>query len=249
MNEYEDDLARIHHEGHGDLARQAGPAIVGHLRRAGIRHGLVVDLGCGSGILARYLSNRGYDVLGVDASPAMLRIARQIAPAARFVRSRAEDLTLPPSVAVVATGEALTYLSARDEPVAHLRRHIQRVSSALMPGGVFIFDAIVEGRSRPMSYRTWRAGREWAVLVDVAEDLRRHVVRRRITTFARSRSTYRRSHAEHRVGVYSRTRVLQELRASGFVAHMLRGYGATPLPARRVVFSAHLTDTSSSKMR
>jgi hypothetical protein len=49
--------------------------------------------------------------------------------------------------------------------------------------------------------------------------------------------------------VYSRTRVLQELRASGFVARMLRCYGATPLAARRVVFSAHLTDTSSSRMR
>ena len=249
MNEYGDDLARIHHAGHGDLARQAGPAIVKQLRRAGIRHGLVVDAGCGSGILARYLSDRGYDVLGVDPSPAMLRIARQLAPAARFVRSRAEDFTLPPCVAVVATGEALTYLSAHAEPVAHLRRSIQRVSSALVPGGVFIFDAIVEGRSRPMSYRTWRAGSQWTVLVDVTEDLRRHVVHRRITTFARVRSTYRRSQAEHRVGVYSRMRVLQELRASGFIARMLRGYGATPLPDRRVVFSAHLRDTPAPRIK
>ena len=240
MNEYKNDLARIHHQGHGDLARQAGPAIVGHLRRVGIRRGLVVDLGCGSGILARYLSNRGYDVLGVDPSPAMLRIARQVAPAARFVRSRAEDFTLPPCVAVVATGEALTYLSARAEPAAHLRRHIQRVSSALMPGGVFIFDAIVEGRSKPMSYRTWRAGREWAVQVDVAEDLRRHVVRREITMFARVRSTYRRSHAVHRVGVYSRTDVLQQLRACNFIAGTTGGYGKSPVGPRRLVFHARL---------
>ena len=105
MNDYSDDLARIHHEGYGDLARSAGPPIVSHFRQAGIRQGLIVDLGCGSGVLARHLLHSGYDVLGVDPSAAMLRIAKRVAPAARFVRCRAEDLELPRCAAVLATGE------------------------------------------------------------------------------------------------------------------------------------------------
>jgi SAM-dependent methyltransferase len=240
LNDYGADLARIHDEGFGDLARNAGPAIVGHLRSAGIRRGLVVDLGCGSGILARHLIESGYDVLGVDPSPAMLEIARRRAPAAVFVRRRAEDVELPTCVAVVATGEAITYLGARTAPTAHVRRHIRRVSRALARGGLFIFDAIAEDATAPMTYRTWRATRDWAVLTDVTEDVRRYFVRRRITTFVRAGSTYRRSHTDHRVGVYSREAVLRDLRARGFTARTRRGYGASELGPRRLVFHARL---------
>jgi SAM-dependent methyltransferase len=238
MNEYGDDLARIHHEGHGELARNAGPAIVRHLRHAGIRGGLVVDLGCGSGIVARHLLNSGFDVLGVDPSPAMLQIAKRLAPDARFVASRAEDFDVPSCMAVVGTGEALTYLTARTAPAAHLQRHIRRVSAALSPGGLFMFDVIEEGSAARMTYRTWRAARDWAVLADVIEDRRRRVVTRRITTFARTASSYRRSLTEHRVGVYARHVVLRDLRAYGFVARALAGYGSSPLGPRRLVFHA-----------
>jgi SAM-dependent methyltransferase len=241
MNDYSGDLARIHHEGHGDLAQNAGPPIVSHLRQAGIRQGLIVDLGCGSGVVARHLLDSGYEVLAVDPSPAMLRIAKRVAPAARFVLSRAEDLKLPRCAAVLATGEALTYLSTQTTPANHLRRHIQRVSLALMSGGLFLFDAIERWDSAPMTYRTWRAARDWAVLAEVTEDLRRHVVRRRITTFARTHSNYRRSDAEHHLGVYARNAVLRELRARGFIARALPSYGSVPLGPRRVVFHAQRT--------
>lgn len=241
MNDYHDDLARIHHEGHSELARSAATAVVRHLRRAGIHRGLVVDLGYGSGILARHLLESGYDVLGVEPSRAMLQIAKRVAPTARFIQSRAEEVTLPRCVAVLATGEALTYLPARVNPIAHLRRHIHRVSAGLVSGGLFIFDAIEEGNA-PMTYRTWRAAHDWAVLADVAEDRRRHVVCRRITTFARVNAAYRRAYTVHRVGVYDRKAVLRDLRARGFVARTLRSYGATPLAPRRVVFLGRLSD-------
>lgn len=242
MNDYNVDLARIHHEGHGDLARRAGPAVVTHLRRAGIHRGLVVDLGCGSGILARHLLDSGYDVLGVDPSRSMLQIAIRVARTARFIRSRAEDVALPECVAVLATGEALTYLPARATPAVHLRRHIRRVSAALVSGGLFIFDAIEEGDAVPMTYRTWRAARDWAVLSDVTEDRRRHVVTRRITTFVRVDAGYRRTYTEHRIGVYAPSAVLRDLRAHGFAARTLRSYGVAPLAPRRVVFHAQLSD-------
>jgi SAM-dependent methyltransferase len=241
MNEYGTDLARIHHEGHADIAQSAGPVIVSALRHAGIRSGLVIDLGCGTGIVARYLLDCGFNVFGVDPSRAMLRIAKRVAPDARFICCRAEDLELPGCVAVVGTGEALTYLPSRAAPEPHLRRHIQRVSAALVSGGLLVFDAIVEEGATPLTYRTWRAGQDWAVLADVIEDVRRHVVIRRITAFTRLRSTYRRSHTEHRVGVYVRGAVLRDLRAGGFTARTLPGYGSTPAGPRRLVFQAQLT--------
>src|SRR5262245_7905127 len=69
---YGDDLAYIHDAGFGELARNAAPFLVEALRRRGICDGLVIDLGCGSGLLARGLSEAGYDVLGIDISSAMI---------------------------------------------------------------------------------------------------------------------------------------------------------------------------------
>ena len=87
---YARDLATIHDAGFGGFARDAAPGLLRRLRRAGIHDGLVVDLGCGSGIWARALTDAGYDVLGVDQSEAMLEIARRQAPEAQFVTGPAQ---------------------------------------------------------------------------------------------------------------------------------------------------------------
>lgn len=50
--------------------------IMGLLEEYGIRDGLVLDLGCGTGKLTRILSDSGYDMIGVDNSIEMLEIAR-----------------------------------------------------------------------------------------------------------------------------------------------------------------------------
>lgn len=49
----------------------------------------VVDLGCGNGRLTQKLADRGWEVLGVDASPAMLEEAKSRYPALRFVQQDA----------------------------------------------------------------------------------------------------------------------------------------------------------------
>ena len=85
---YARDLAEIHDAGYAEFSATAAPGLLRRLRRAGIGSGLVVDLGCGSGIWARALTDAGYDVLGVDPSAAMLRIARRRARGAPGGRAR-----------------------------------------------------------------------------------------------------------------------------------------------------------------
>ena len=51
--------------------------IAGILQEHGIRDGLVLDLGCGTGKLTRLLQDRGYDMIGVDASGEMLGFAME----------------------------------------------------------------------------------------------------------------------------------------------------------------------------
>lgn len=48
--------------------------------------GHLLDLGCGSGRpIARYLHDRGFPLTGVDASPAMLGLARTNCPEAELI--------------------------------------------------------------------------------------------------------------------------------------------------------------------
>jgi 2-polyprenyl-3-methyl-5-hydroxy-6-metoxy-1,4-benzoquinol methylase len=85
---YREDLSWIHDLGFGDLARHAAELLLQTLAAEGFREGLVVDLGCGTGILAEAVSNAGYDVLGVDLSPAMIEMARRRVPEGASAASR-----------------------------------------------------------------------------------------------------------------------------------------------------------------
>src|SRR5690349_20656608 len=49
----------------------------------------VIDVCCGTGYLARLLTDRGYRVTGVDASPSMVELAQMRAPAAHFTIAEA----------------------------------------------------------------------------------------------------------------------------------------------------------------
>jgi 2-polyprenyl-3-methyl-5-hydroxy-6-metoxy-1,4-benzoquinol methylase len=61
---YQNDLAYIHDTGFGEFARGSAPGLLQLFQQNGIIEGLVVDLGCGSGIWARALADAGYEVVG-----------------------------------------------------------------------------------------------------------------------------------------------------------------------------------------
>jgi SAM-dependent methyltransferase len=121
MPGYEADLAFIHDRGFGAFAQESAPELLRILRRHQVRSGLVVDLGCGSGIWAAELIAAGYDALGVDLSPAMIRLARKRAPQSRFVIASIYDVPLPSCRAVTATSECLNYTFDRRSGERQLR--------------------------------------------------------------------------------------------------------------------------------
>lgn len=47
------------------------------LKEYGIRDGLVLELGCGTGSMTELLAEKGYDMIGVDNSEDMLEIAME----------------------------------------------------------------------------------------------------------------------------------------------------------------------------
>jgi SAM-dependent methyltransferase len=234
---YSADLARIHHAAFGGFARRATPGLLALLRRAGLRDGLVVDLGCGSGIWPRVLLRAGYDVLGVDVSPAMIRLARRVAPGGRFVVGSAHRVSLPPCVAVTAIGEGLTYLGAHRRTL-DMARLFRRVYRALRPGGLFVFDAVERSASDPMRYHAERAGRGWQLIVDVAEQPACSLLTRRIAIARTVHGRERQTVEEHHLRTFARPELERALRAAGFTVRVRRRYGATPLPPHRFALLA-----------
>src|SRR5271170_5383990 len=107
---YRDDLAYIHDAGFGGMARAAAPVLIDALRKRGFARGLVVDLGCGSGILSQAMVEAGYDLLGIDISPAMIALARERVPGGTFRVGSLVTVDLPPCIAVAAVGECFNYL-------------------------------------------------------------------------------------------------------------------------------------------
>lgn len=88
----------------------------------------VLDLGCGDGVLTEQLTLHGFDVLGVDASAAMVQAAR-----ARGITAEVSDghaLAFEGTFDGVFSNATLHWLTRPDEVIAGVRR-------ALRPGGVF----------------------------------------------------------------------------------------------------------------
>lgn len=63
-----------------------GGLLVSRLEKEGITDGILLDLGCGTGNMTEFLSEKGYDMIGVDYSGEMLIVAmeRGRVPEGRF---------------------------------------------------------------------------------------------------------------------------------------------------------------------
>ena len=230
-NAYRDDLAYIHDTGYGDIARGAAAVLLAALRQRGVISGLVIDLGCGSGILAAEVSAAGYDVLGFDISRAMIALARKRAPKARFREQSLWTANLPACVAVTAVGECFNYLFDRANTDLTLRKLFYHVYDALTPGGLFLFDVAEPGRVPGSGVqRHYREGDGWAVLVAVEEDRAHSRLTRRITSFRKSGKHYRRQHEVHQQRLLKGSELAGQLRDICFRVRLLRGYGRLRFP-------------------
>ncbi len=235
---YNEDLAYIHDQGFTDVARNASRTVLELLKARKIKKGLVVDVGCGSGVLAGKLTRAGYDALGIDMSEAMLSLARKRAPLAQFKQGSLFQFqtNLPDCVAVCAIGEGVNYLFHR-RGTTQLAGFFRRVHGTLSLDGVFVFDIAASGRASKRSSLHFE-GKDWAILVNKEEDARRKILTRRMTIFRRVGRLYRRSEEVHRQRLYSAARIVEALKAAGFQVTRLRGYGKERFAPGRAGFVA-----------
>lgn len=115
--------------------------LCGLLKEYGVLDGLVLDLGCGTGTLTELLSQRGYDMIGIDNAEDMLFIAMEKKIEAGhdilYLLQDMREFELYGTVkAVVSICDSMNYILEYEELVSVFRL----VNNYLDPEGVFIFD-------------------------------------------------------------------------------------------------------------
>jgi SAM-dependent methyltransferase len=226
---YRSDLALVHHRGFGFHADGCAPDLIELLAPIRARDGLVLEIGCGSGLLTRYLVDAGFRVLATDASPAMLDLARETAPgAAGFARLTLPDDPVPDADAIVGIGHPLCYLPSLDA----IERALVAMARALRPGGILATDLedFEWAEARAEQEVNARVGDDWAIITFFSSPARDAFVRD-MTTFVRNDDgTWRRGHERHDNVLLDVRAVPALLEGEGIDAVAEPTFGRWPLP-------------------
>ena len=115
--------------------------VLGLLADHGVRAGSLLELGCGTGRHAEHFANSGFEIHGIDLSPAMVeQAARRFETAASRHRFEVGDIRTVRLQrefdAVVSMFHVFSYQSTNDD----LDRAFQTAALHLRQGGVFVFD-------------------------------------------------------------------------------------------------------------
>ncbi len=223
---YRDDLALVHHLGFGFHADACAPGILALLEP--VRGGLVLELGCGSGLLTRHLVEAEHRVVATDASPAMLALAPETAPGADVRQLVLPDDPLPACDAIVSVGHVLSYLP--DE--AAIERALAAIAHALRSGGVLALDLcdLRYGELRRDEANASRIADDWAIVTSF-ELPRPNLFVREIASFLRNDDgTWRRDDERHENVLVDTATVPELLAEHGVEARVKESFGQEHLP-------------------
>lgn len=96
----------------------------------------ILEIGCGSGMLARRFLENGYDYLGLDLFNEMLDIARREVKSDRFVQCDMRNLSFDqPFDAILITGRSISYVIENQGILDTLKG----VHQSLKENGLFVF--------------------------------------------------------------------------------------------------------------
>ncbi len=192
-------------------------SVAERLRREGTEDGLVLDLGCGTGILTRKLEELGYDMIGVDVSPDMLAVARESgSEGILYLEQDMREFELYGTVrAIVCLCDSMNYILSEEE----LLKVFKLADNYLDPGGLFIFDMKTEHLYRDiLEDRSFVWTREDASLIwENSYDAERKLNEYELTIFQRleDEDLYEKFEETHIQRAYDTATVIRLLKEAG----------------------------------
>jgi SAM-dependent methyltransferase len=243
---YRDDLALVHHLGFGFHADACAPGIVKLLEPVRERDGLIVEIGCGSGLLTAYLIDAGLRVLATDASEAMLNLAKSDAHgAAKIERLTLPGDPIPAADAIVGVGHALNYLDEESEVEAAL----VAIAASLRPGGIMAIDlcdlewGAVRVNQPP---KVWRTD-DWVLITEFSiPEPSRYV--REMTTFVRQENGgWRRDDERHDNVLFDTSKVPELLARQEVEVSVSSSFGDEQLPPGLVALIGRKVEYSENE--
>ncbi|MGZ5290833.1 MAG: class I SAM-dependent DNA methyltransferase, partial [Actinomycetota bacterium] len=213
----------------GFHADDCAPGILTLLEPVRQHDGVVVELGCGSGLLTKYLIDGGHRVIATDASPAMLEIAHGYAGEAQEIRQLIlPDDPIPEADAIVSVGHVLNYLSDADA----IDRALVAIARALRPGGLLAIDlcdlTYAEAKGTP-STAAWVTD-DWAIVTERSSPSPDRFIRQMATFMRNEDSSWRRDDERHENVLIDTTLVPELLERHGVSARLEVAFGSEQLP-------------------
>ena len=227
---YRRDLARVHHRGFGHHGSACAPGVLKLLEPVLARDGLVLEIGCGSGLLTRHLVEAGHRVIATDASPAMLEVARDYldADAPELRRLGLPDDPLPEVDAIVGIGHPISYLP----DAATIERALVAIAHALRPGGLLTFDIcdLSWGTARRDAIGQGRIGPDFAIITEFSTPSPDRFVRDMTTFLPNGDGSWRRESEHHENTLIDTSRLPERFAALGISAEIRYAFGEETLP-------------------
>ncbi len=223
-------LTQIHHKGYGHVAEHAGQTILQIIERENKPSQKIIELGCGSGITAKLLSEAGHKVLGVDYSASMINLARREATKATFHQQSLFDFDFPPCDMVLSIGQVLNYLFDGKSNLENLNTLFGDIYKSLNSKGLFVFDVLLNGTIGEESPKIKLVDNEnWTLFVEISEDPTTQILTRDIRLFYKEGALYRKNREIHRQRLFNEDDLRLVLNEIGFEVEVSNKYGELEL--------------------
>ncbi len=141
--------------------QQWGSYLIQMLNKYGVKDGLVLELGCGTGSITEILAGKGYDMIALDSSYEMLEAAMEKREKSGleilYLNQDAREFELYGTVAAIVTGcDCMNYMTEEED----LLQVFRLANNYLDPGGIFLFDINTAEKYRAIGDATIAENRE-----------------------------------------------------------------------------------------
>ena len=193
-----------------------GYYIVNTLKDYNIDNGIILDLGCGTGKITKFLSQNGYDMIGIDNSFDMLNIAMNSKDGEDilYLCQDMREIELYGTVrAVISVCDSLNYITDKEDLVTVFKL----VNNYLDPNGLFIFDInSVYKYEKILSDNTFAENRDEASFIWENYYSREDMINEyMLTLFVKNGEMYEKFEETHYQKAYELDEIIEIIRIAG----------------------------------